>query len=111
MSIASLRDGKGPVEMFLRKHLDRLGFDPYDVDLGELRAHARMVCRQRESRFWFRSPCWAFRSIDFTVHLVIPLCIAEQFPRTAAWLKRHSPRWAHVSIEHAVSATRRESSH
>lgn len=99
--LSRLSDGKGPVESFLRKNLDRIGVDPYDLDYRKLRAHAishasqNGVYRNRagQSRFWFKSPCWANRHVDFSVHVLLPQMLRQKYPELAKSLTATSPRW------------------
>lgn len=81
-----------------KKLLDRIGVDPYDVDLDMLRFHAWMNAKERESRFWFRSPCYALMWLDFVVHVLLPAMMRERHPRIAQMLKNTSPRWSHVRV-------------
>ena len=111
-SLFDLRDGKGPVEGFLRTALDRIGIDPYDVDLDALHAHADDHARERgtagnmagESRFWFKSPCWTFRDVDYADHMLLPQMLLEKYPELAAKLSATSPRWRKVAPEDVAAA-------
>lgn len=88
-----LKDGVGPVETRLRRVLDAVGVDPYDTHIETLASAAEATESTPRSRFWFRSPCWASRAIDFTVHVWLPAALEEKYVRVAAALRRTSPRW------------------
>lgn len=45
------------------------------------------------SRWRFGSPCRFVRSIDLTVHVIVPAYIAAAAPRLANYLRSTSPRW------------------
>lgn len=89
----NLNDGRGPVELVLRRVLDRIGVDPYDVDLAMLRLHCDVYERGPVSRFRTKSPCWAVRRVDWTVHVLLPAMLAERYPNVARALLETSPRW------------------
>ena len=46
-----------------------------------------------ESRFWFGSPCRFVRSIDLSVHVLLPELLACRLPVLACYLRSTSPRW------------------
>ena len=75
-----------------------IGFDPFDVCLAWLRDLSRRTERRPISRTPLGSPCRFVRTIDFVVHRYLPAALTERFPRTAAWLAEHSPRWGHVGM-------------
>lgn len=77
----------------LRYSADRIGFDPWDVDLTHIRRMARKHEQEPSSRYWFGSPCRFVRFIDFAVHVWLPAAIAETNPYVAAYLRTTSPRW------------------
>jgi hypothetical protein len=91
--ITRLTDGTGAVEMTMRRLADRVGVDPWDVDLGAVAEACAAVESQPVSRFALGSPCRFVRAIDVTVHVVLPGMLAHRFPRTAQRLADTSPRW------------------
>lgn len=107
-SLVDLRDGKGKIEKSIRRNLDRAGIDPYDVNLRTIRKHAADHARAMNldrnragnSKFWFKSPCWAFREIDFSVHVLLAAMMEEKYPNYAKQLRSTSPRWKGKKIIH-----------
>lgn len=93
MSKFSLTDNRGPVERRLRVMADRIGLDPWDVDLDAYVAFAAASEEAPVSRFRFGSPCRFVRAIDFAVHVVLPGMLAEGYPELARYLRSTSPRW------------------
>lgn len=77
----------------LRYAADRIGLDPWDVDLRRIRRLARRHEATPTSRYWFGSPCRFVRSVDFTVHVWLPAALCERHPYVAAYLRSTSPRW------------------
>jgi len=77
----------------LRYAADRIGVDPWDVDLRLIRRMARRTEARPTSRYWFGSPCRFVRSVDFTVHVWLPAALCERHPYVAAYLRSTSPRW------------------
>lgn len=77
----------------VRLTADTIGFDPWDINLQELRSFARKHEQEPKSRFKFGSPCRFVRSIDFTVHVWLPAALVEKHPYWAAYLRSTSPRW------------------
>jgi hypothetical protein len=77
----------------LRTVADRIGIDPWDIRLNESRAFARATEQAPVSRFPWGSPCRFVRSIDFTVHVLLPQALAEKYPELARYLRSTSPRW------------------
>lgn len=73
--------------------VDRVGLDPWDVDMKRLRLFAELAELKPVSRFWFGSPCRFVRSIDLVVHVWLPEAIAERYPELATYLRSTSPRW------------------
>ncbi len=45
------------------------------------------------SRFWFGSPCRFVRRIDVLIHIVMPELLETRLPKSAARLRKTSPRW------------------
>lgn len=78
---------------YVRTITDAIGVDPYDVDLPKLERHAKLCERHPQSRFAVKSPCWASRKIDYSVHRVLPAMLAEKYPDMAKRLRATSPRW------------------
>ena len=72
---------------------DRIGLDPWDVDMKRLRSFTLREEREPVSRFWFGSPCRFVRSIDRMVHVWLPEAITEKYPELAVYLRSTSPRW------------------
>jgi hypothetical protein len=95
--LASLKDGSGPVEGFLRSALNSLGVDPYDVDWNQLDFHADIHEAAPKSRVMVAganvSPCAQARGVDFAVHVLLPELLREKFPVVAQKLRLTSPRW------------------
>jgi hypothetical protein len=79
--------------MGLRITADRIGLDPWDVDMQRLRTFTTTQERKPVSRFWFGSPCRFIRSIDVIVHVWLPGAITEKYPELAIYLRSTSPRW------------------
>lgn len=77
----------------IRTLVDRIGVDPWDVDL----AHVRRFVAHREqapvSRYKIGSPCRLIRSLDVLVHVVLPEMLYERHPVWACYLRSTSPRW------------------
>ena len=48
---------------------------------------------ERVTRYWFKSPCYFVRAIDVAVHVRLPKAIDGFAPKSAAWLRKESPRW------------------
>lgn len=111
--LTNLKDNKGPVEKWLRETLAKVGLNPYDVVLDKLHKHADEHARARgvagnmsgESRFWFKSPCWTIRDIDFAVHQMLPVMLARKHPDLARKLISTSPRWKYISLEDLLAAS------
>jgi len=72
---------------------DRIGLDPWDVDMNWLRTFTTKSEQKPVSRFWFGSPCRFVRSIDLAVHVWLPEAITEKYPELATYLRSTSPRW------------------
>lgn len=82
----------------LARVADMVGFDPFDVCLIWLRDVSKRIERKPVSRFRLGSPCRFVRSVDFVIHRYLPEALVERFPRLAAALADHSPRWGHVGL-------------
>jgi hypothetical protein len=91
-----LTDGQGRGERILRRTLDTIGFDPYDIVLRALVEVANAVESPPRSRFRIGSPCRFIRSVDFVVHVWLPHALVERYPAVAARLAATSPRWGHI---------------
>ena len=89
----SLTDNHGPVERTLRVLADRIGVDPWDVDLARCAWFAETHEGRPQSRFAWGSPCRFVRRIDFAVHVVLPEMLDEAYPELATYLRSTSPRW------------------
>lgn len=63
------------------------------MTMGETLQMLPYAQRERQSRFIFRSPCYFIRSIDITIHIVLPEMIEGVFPALARYLRSTSPRW------------------
>jgi thioredoxin reductase/2'-5' RNA ligase len=83
------------VHSYLRDLANRIGVDPYDVDLSKLWRHAQVCSLSPTSRLPGGSPCFHSKKIDFGVHVLLPAMLHERFPKLAAKLRRTSPRWGH----------------
>jgi hypothetical protein len=96
-----LKDGEGPVEKKLRKALDAIGIDPYDVNWDELEVHADGHEAAPQSRLEIGgqgiSPCAQARSVDFSVHVLLPEMLREKYPALSEKLRRTSPRWGRLT--------------
>lgn len=79
----------------IRVLADAYGVDPFDVSIEKLKSHCSIFEREPQSRFWFRSPCYHVRTIDFTCHRVVPAMLIEKYPNLALKLAETSPRWGH----------------
>ena len=77
----------------VRMFADRIGLDPWDVRLADLRAFARIREQKPVSRYPFGSPCRFVRTIDFAVHVLLPEMLVERHPVWANYLRSTSPRW------------------
>lgn len=77
----------------IRMLADRIGLDPWDVSMADLRRFMSAHERAPVSRFWFGSPCRFVRAIDAAVHVWLPAAVAERFPMLACYLRSTSPRW------------------
>jgi hypothetical protein len=82
-----------PYYIAMRIAADRMGLDPWDVDMQKLRKFVAMREQSPVSRFWFGSPCRFIRSIDVIVHVWLPGAITEKYPELAIYLRSTSPRW------------------
>lgn len=77
----------------MRVTADRIGIDPWDVDMEKLRLFVAEREQEPVSRFWFGSPCRFVRCIDLLVHVWLPGAITEKYPELATYLRSTSPRW------------------
>jgi hypothetical protein len=73
--------------------VDRIGLDPWDVSMKNIRRFMRTNEREPVSRFWFGSPCRFIRWVDATVHVWLPAALEERYPVMACYLRSTSPRW------------------
>lgn len=72
-----------------------IGIDPYDADVGKLKAHAADHENNPISRLKLGSPCARNKNIDFAVHVWLPTILQEKHPELAKRLQDTSPRWGH----------------
>jgi hypothetical protein len=77
----------------IRIAADRIGLDPWDVDLGETLTFAKATEQEPVSRFAWGSPCRFVRAIDVAVHVILPGMLEERYPELATYLRSTSPRW------------------
>jgi hypothetical protein len=77
----------------IRRAADRIGLDPWDVDLRATLVFARATEQQPVSRFRWGTPCRFIRTIDVAVHVVLPAMLEEKYPELATYLRSTSPRW------------------
>lgn len=77
----------------LRLTVDRIGIDPWDVDVVSVRTFMAMYESAPRSRFRFGSPCRFVRAIDQAVHVWLPAMLVEKYPELARYLRSTSPRW------------------
>ena len=77
----------------IRIAADRIGIDPWDVDMRKLRTFVASREQTPVSRFWFGSPCRLIRSVDLLVHVWLPGAVTEKYPELATYLRSTSPRW------------------
>lgn len=77
----------------IRLIADRIGLDPWDVCLNELRQFVHRNESRPTSRFWFGSPCRFIRRVDILVHVWLPAAIIDRHPIWACYLRSTSPRW------------------
>lgn len=63
------------------------------LDLPDTLRVMRAAERNPVSRFRIGSPCRALRTLDVTIHLVLPELIEDKYPSVASRLRRTSPRW------------------
>jgi len=82
-----------PTYIAIRTIADRMGLDPWDVDLRATLAFARATEQRPVSRFPWGSPCRFVRTIDVVVHVVLPGMLEEKHPELATYLRSTSPRW------------------
>ena len=78
---------------FIRRTADRIGLDPWDVNLRECLSFARATEQEPVSRFPWGSPCRFVRTIDVIVHVLLPAALEERYPELATYLRSTSPRW------------------
>ena len=45
------------------------------------------------SRYWFKSPCYFSKKLDYFVHVFLPNKIEDFIPGGAYFLRKTSPRW------------------
>lgn len=99
MASLSLRDNKGPVEAHLRKTLNAVGVDPYDVNFAKLHKNAALHKKTPISRLTIKgqgvSPCAQVSGVDYAVHVTAPEMLRERHLTGAVALRKHSPRWGH----------------
>lgn len=77
-----------------------IGVDPFDVDIDKLYNHAELCAAPPQSRFKFKSPCWAIKDLDFGVHVWLPSILSERYPDLSKTLAKTSPRWGRKSHPH-----------
>lgn len=93
----TLSDGEGPVEETLRKALNAIGVDPYDLDIEQLTQHSEAHEGAPQSRLNIggrgASICANSREADFATHVLLPEMLQEKYPELAQRLRETSPRW------------------
>jgi hypothetical protein len=77
----------------IRRLADAVGVDPWDVCLPILLIDARLTEQPPVSRYRWGSPCRFVRSIDLSVHVILPAMLEEKYPELALYLRSTSPRW------------------
>lgn len=77
----------------LKGFVDRIGIDPWDIDLTYVSYYVARYESEPVSRYRLGSPCRFVRSIDLMVHIYLPEMLAERHPVWACYLRRTSPRW------------------
>ena len=77
----------------IRMTADRIGLDPWDVDVRGCLTFARVTEQEPVSRFRWGSPCRFVRAIDVAVHVLLPAALEERYPELATYLRSTSPRW------------------
>jgi hypothetical protein len=82
-----------PTYIAIRTMADRIGLDPWDVDLKATLTFAKATEESPVSRFPWGSPCRFVRSIDVAVHVLLPGMLEERYPELATYLRSTSPRW------------------
>ena len=82
-----------PTMLAIRTLADRVGLDPWDVDLAATLSFARATEERPQSRFVWGSPCRFVRAIDVAVHVLLPGMLEEKYPELATYLRSTSPRW------------------
>lgn len=88
-----LTDNIGWFERTLRSIAKAIGFNPWAIDLHETLIKASQHEDTPVSRYAWGSPCRFIRTIDVTVHVVLPAMIADTYPAWATYLRTTSPRW------------------
>lgn len=64
-----------------------------ELNLREILALLNKVEQTAVSRFRIGSPCKFIRTLDITVHIVLPELVEHIAPKTANYLRSTSPRW------------------
>jgi hypothetical protein len=77
----------------MRVMVDRIGLDPWDVCVIEIRSFMAANEMAPCSRHWFGSPCKFVRAIDSGVHVWLPAMLVDRYPELARYLRSTSPRW------------------
>ena len=66
---------------------------PWDVPLRNILTWLSSNEKEPRSRFRLGSPCRWSRTVDMTVHVILPWLLAKRYPKVAEALRRTSPRW------------------
>jgi len=88
-----LSDNVGWCESTLRCLARFVGVNPWAIDFYATLARAREHESAPVSRFVWGSPCRFVRSIDLSIHVVLPATLEECHPAWATYLRTTSPRW------------------
>lgn len=83
---------------------NRLGVDPFDVDVDKLLTHAGECALPRQTRLPGGSPCFHSKSLDFGVHVLLPAMLRERFPEAAKRLNETSPRWGRLGKNSSLAS-------